>query len=671
MQKNKFVRLFMLLLSMNFYSLQVYSQNVAISGEYLVKFKVRATNVQVVGKASLVDMNSANKAAADKGERIIAALKGIGIREKLDAGGMLHIDSVTSEKLKFLENHPDVEYIEPNYLLSLDPKQMGTSLEENDEQAAQSALLDQIDASSQQSMDSNNGLGVIAGSSDSYTQSAANVQVTNSWAIEKSVSATAKITVAVVDSGLDIRHVVFANSGSIWQNMAEVNGITGVDDDNNGYIDDINGWNFVDGSANMYDDNEHGTHVAGIVLGVGQDIFKFPVRESKVRIMPLKFLDANGSGSTSSAISAIYYAVNNGARVINNSWGGSSYSRSLHDAYKYAYDRGVVLVTAAGNSNADIAVSPIYPAALDAPSNITVAASTSTERKASFSNFNTSMVQVFAPGYGIRSTVPAGSSCYSESTFSTSTCFYSLSGTSMAAPFVAGLAALAIREMPSLSAYTIRNLILAGVDTSSYFSPYVSTGGRVNALKVIQSAQGYVVSSQSPSPVYNPVYKLEASSSSGGGAVQTPAGCGLVKAVADEISSQQPPSADQMVYALTVIALMAAPVLLAIGLRTKKKKIVRQYARYNIAKQLMIQIGDQVIESASQTMSVGGMSFSSDIQVTKGQKIKVKIADSSDEVEGEIVWSSESHSFGVKFTNITDSLKSQIQNWSTGMVPLA
>jgi len=667
MQKIKFVRLVVLLLSIGFYSRQVFSQNIAISGEYIVKFRVKATNVQVVGKAGLVDADTANKSAAEKGERIVTALKGIGIREKIQAGGMLHIDSVTPEKLKFLESHPDVEYVEPNYLLSLDPKQMGTSQDEADEQAAQNAFEAQAAAAEAD----NSGLGVTAGASDSYTQSAANVQVTNSWAIEKPVSSTAKVTVAVVDSGLDLRHVVFANSGSIWQNMAEVNGITGVDDDNNGYIDDINGWNFVDGSSSMYDDNEHGTHVAGIVLGVGQDIFKFPVRESKVRIMPLKFLDANGSGSTSSAISAIYYAVNNGAKVINNSWGGPSYSRSLHDAYKYAYDRGVVLVTAAGNSNADIASTPMYPAALDAPSNITVAASTSSDRKASFSNYNTSLVHVFAPGYSIRSTVPSGSDCYSESTFVASTCFYSLSGTSMAAPFVAGLAALAIREMPSLSAYTIRNLILTGIDTSSYFSPYVSTGGRVNALKVIQGAQGYVVSSQSPSPVYNPVYKLETGSSSGS-SVQTPAGCGLVKAVAEEISSQQgPPSAAQMVYAMTVIALMAAPVLLAVGLRTKKKKVVRQHARYSIAKQLMIQIGDQVIQSASETLSVGGMSFSSDIQVTKGQKIKVKIADSNDEVEGEIVWSSESNSFGVKFTNITDSLKSQIQNWSTGMVPLA
>jgi len=666
MQKLKFVRLVVLLLSIGFYSRSGFSQNIAISGEYIVKFKVKMTNVQVVGKAGLVDLNLANKAAAEKGERIVGALKGIGIREKFSAGAMLHVDSVSAEKLNFLQNHPDVEYIEPNYLLSLDPKLQGTSDDEADEQAAQNAVESQSASS-----EDNSGLGVTADGSDTYTQSSANAQVTNSWAIEKPVSATAKVTVAVIDSGLDTRHVVFANSGSIWQNMAEINGIPGVDDDNNGYIDDVNGWNFVDGSPNMYDDNEHGTHVAGIVLGVGQDIFKIPVRESKLRIMPLKFLDANGSGSTSSAIAAIYYAVNNGAKVINNSWGGPSYSRSLHDAYKYAYDRGVVLVTAAGNSNANIATTPMYPAALDAPSNITVAASTSSDRKASFSNYNTSMVHVFAPGYSIRSTVPAGSDCYNESTFVASTCFYSLSGTSMAAPFVAGLAALAIREMPSLSAYTIRNLIISGVDTSSFFSPYVSTGGRVNALKVIQSAQGYVVSSQSPSPVYNPVYKLE-SSSTAGGASQAPAGCGLVKAVAEEISSHKgPPSAAQMVYAMTVIALMAAPVLLAISLRTRKKKVVRQYARYSIAKQLMIQIGDQVIQSASETLSVGGMSFSSDIQVTKGQKIKVKIADSNDEVEGEIVWSSESNSFGVKFTNITESVKSQIQNWSSGMVPLA
>jgi len=654
MQKSKFVRLMVCLLSISLYGRHIHAQNIAISGEYIVKFKAKMTNVQVVGKTGQVDMRSANKMAADKGERIIGALKGIQLRSKFENAGMLHVDSVTNEKLKFLENHPDVEYIEPNYLLSLEPEEKG------DLEGFSNTVDENVDE-----------YGVAASPSDSYTQSSANVQVSNSWAIQKSAESTAKVIVAVIDSGLDIQHIVFANSGALWQNSAELSGQPGVDDDGNGYVDDINGWNFVNGNSEMYDDNEHGTHVAGIVIGTGQDIFKLPVRESKIKIMPLKFLDANGSGSTANAIAAIYYAVNNGAKVINNSWGGPSYSRSLHDAYKYAYDHSVVLVSAAGNSNVDIGSTPMYPAALDAPSNITVGATTGSDRKASFSNFNKTLTHVFAPGYSIRSTVPAGSDCYSESTFVSSTCFYTLSGTSMAAPFVAGLAALAIRELPSLSAYQVRNIIIAAIDTNPYLTPYVSSGGRVNALKVIQAAQGFVSSSQSTAPVYNPVYKLEASSTSGGSMTPTPAGCGLVKAIVDETSSQQgPPSAGQMVYTLGVMILLAAPLVLAFSLRSKKKKIVRQHQRYSIAKDIMVQIGDQVISSASQTLSVGGMSFSSDIQVEKGQKIKVRISETNEEIEGEIVWSTEQKSFGVRFTSVTENLKSQIQSWSAGMVPL-
>ena len=626
-----------------FLSQGLFAQNVAVSGEYIVKFKPQVGSVRQSGKAGFSGMAVANKLASEKGSRILSAFKNVNVQRKIEAAGMLHISDVSASNLESLKNNPEVEFIEPNYILSLPP-----DFKQNSEPVTQ--------------------MGVAASSTDTYSQSFAGVQVTESWAIEQWPASATRTVVAVIDTGLDINHAVFKDSNAVYKNMIEVNGIAGVDDDGNGFVDDKNGWNFVDNSPNMYDDADHGTHVAGIVLGAGQDIFQVPVREAKVRIMPLKFLDGNGSGTTAAAINAIYYAVNNGAKVINNSWGGPSYSRSLHDAYKYAYDNDVVLVTAAGNSNVNIGSYGMYPAGFDTPSNITVGASNSSDRRASFSNYSSSLVHIFAPGTSIMSTIP-GSHCGDASNLFYY-CLTSLSGTSMASPFVAGLAALAIREASHLSAYQIRGVIMSSIDVSSYLSGYSQTAGRVNALKVIQIAQAQV-SAQAWSPAYSPVYKTDFASSasgdsSGGGAA---GGCGMVKALGEQFTDGPPGGG--LGQALLFGLMIWLPLAVALRLRQKQlqPKSLRQYERYSVAKEVMIQIGDQVVNAASQTLAVGGLSFKSEQQFEKGQKIKIKIADVHEEVEGEIVWSTELNSFGVKFLNITDNLKAQVQGLTQGLVP--
>lgn len=647
MLSNTQVRRLLIALAFAFSSQVVYASGVAVSGEYIVKFKPQLNSVRTSGKSGVSGMAAANKLAIDKGARILSALKGVAVQRKFESVGMMHISDVTATNLESLKANPEVEFIEPNYILSLDP-----DYKQNSEPVVSE-------------------MGAPAGASDTYSQSFAAVQVTESWGYEKLPASATKTIVAVIDTGLDIDHAVFKDSGGLYQNMAEVNGINGVDDDNNGYIDDKNGWNFVDNSASMYDDSDHGTHVSGIILGAGQDIFQVPVRESKIRIMPLKFLNGNGSGTTASAINAIYYAVANGAKVINNSWGGPSYSRSLHDAYAYAYSHDVVVVTAAGNSNQNLNSYPMYPAVLDTPSNIAVGSSTSTDRRSSFSNYSSSYVHIFAPGSSIMSTIP-GNLC-SDTSKLISHCLTSLSGTSMAAPFVAGLAALAMREAPQLSAYQIRGVIMSAIDVSPYLNGYSQTGGRVNALKVIQLAQAQIATA-AWSPNYSPVYKSEASSSAPGGGDSGgggSGGCGLVKAVADEMQ-QGPPSGGQMAQTLAVVLMMWLPLALAYRLRQKQlqpAKSLRQYERFSVAKDVMIQIGDQVVNAASQTLAVGGLSFKSDQQFAKGQKIKLKISDVHEEIEGEIVWSSELNSFGVKFLNITESLKNQVQGLTQGLVP--
>lgn len=646
MSFNTQVRRLLVAISLIFSSQVLHASGVAVSGEYIVKFKPQVNSVRMSGKTGFAGMAAANKLAVDKGARIVSALKGVAVQRKFDSVGMMHISDVTATNLESLKANPDVEFIEPNFILSLDP-----DYKQNAEPVVSQ-------------------MGAPAGASDTYSQSFAPVQVTESWEFEKEPASATKTIVAVIDTGLDTNHAVFKQSGAVYQNLAEVNGITGVDDDGNGYVDDKNGWNFVDNSPNMYDDADHGTHVSGIIVGTGQDIFQVPVRESKVRIMPLKFLDGNGSGTTANAINAIYYAVANGAKVINNSWGGPSYSRSLHDAYAYAYTQDVVIVTAAGNSNQNLNYNPMYPAALDTPNNIAVGSSTSTDRRSSFSNYSSSLVHVFAPGSSIMSTIP-GSHCSDPNNLNYY-CLTSLSGTSMASPFVAGMAALARRESPQLSAYQIRGVIMSAIDVSPYLNGYSQTAGRVNALKVIQIAQAQV-STMAWSPDYSPVYKSESSSNvpgsgAGGGAA---GGCGMVKALADEMQ-QGPPSGGQMAQTLAIVLMMWLPLAMAYRLRQKQlqpAKSLRKYERFSVAKDVMIQIGDQVVNAASQTLAVGGLSFKSDQTFAKGQKIKLKISDVHEEIEGEIVWSTELNSFGVKFLNITDSLKSQVQGLTQGLVP--
>jgi len=216
-------------------------------------------------------------------------------------------------------------------------------------------------------------------------------------------------------------------------------------------------------------------------------------------------------------------------------------------------------------------------------------------------------------------------------------------------------------------------VIMSGIDSSSYLNGYSQTSGRVNALKVMQIAQAQM-SSQSWSPAYSPVYKSDSSSQgsagSGSGGAGAAGGCGLVKALGNEFG-QGPPSGGNMGQTLLFALMILLPMAVAYRLRQKQlqPQSLRQYERYNVAKEVMIQIGDQVVNAASQTLAVGGLSFKSELQFEKGQKIKIKIADVHEEVEGEIVWSTELNSFGVKFLNITENLKSQVQGLTQGLIP--
>lgn len=242
-----------------------------------------------------------------------------------------------------------------------------------------------------------------------------------------------EVIVAVIDSGADYTHPDLKDNIAV--NLAEKNGQPGVDDDGNGYVDDVYGWDFYNNKPNAFDDNGHGTHCSGIIAAERNG---FGVRgvAPKVKILPVKFLGANGSGDTSAAINAINYAVSRGARVLSNSWGGGGFSDLLNVAIQTARGKGVFVVAAAGNDGKNNDVTPSYPANYTGV--VSVGSSDQSDLKSSFSNYGASSVRIFAPGSSILSTYPGNQ-------------YKTLSGTSMATPQISGALALGVSVYSQLT----------------------------------------------------------------------------------------------------------------------------------------------------------------------------------------------------------------------------
>ena len=295
------------------------------------------------------------------------------------------------------------------------------------------------------------------------------IRATTAWETTQGSSAT---IVAVIDSGLDLTHPEFA--GRVWVNEAEANGVPGRDDDGDGLVDDVNGWNYLNNNAYVQDDNGHGTHVTGIIAASGNNGVGLAGINWNTRIMPLKFIGSDGNGSVDDAIKAIYYAVDHVPRVINASWGGNDKIRALTDAIQYANNHNVVFVTAAGNESVNNGVFRSYPANDRLPNVISVAAVDSNGALASFSNYGVTTVDIAAPGVNIRSTVPGGYATYS--------------GTSMAAPFVTGVVSLLVGMHPELKASQLVQRVLNAARPLPGLQNKVITGGIVDAANTVSDA---------------------------------------------------------------------------------------------------------------------------------------------------------------------------------------
>ena len=281
--------------------------------------------------------------------------------------------------------------------------------------------------------------------------------------------------VAILDTGIDTDHPDLAPN--VYKSSDKPN--NGKDDDKNGYVDDTYGWNVIKGKGSGEDDNGHGTHVSGIVAGRGNNANGSSGVCWSAKLVAVKFMNSKGKGSTSDAIAGIDYAVKNGAKIVNCSFGSSSKSSSLHDAVDYAQDHNVLLVVAAGNDSENIDKNPIYPASYTDSNILAVAASTDDDTLASFSNFGSEAVDVAAPGDSIFSTYLGGGYKY-------------LSGTSMAAPYAAGTAAM-LRKQESDATYgNLRYAIRHKVDKPPALTGKVAYDGRLNVQKALAAIPGLV-----------------------------------------------------------------------------------------------------------------------------------------------------------------------------------
>ncbi len=321
----------------------------------------------------------------------------------------------------------------------------------------------------------------------------ADIKAEQAWDI---TTGNRNIVVGVIDEGVDISHPDLA--ANIWTNPGEIPG-NGIDDDGNGFVDDVHGWDFAnndntvfDGDVNpaLYPDDKtdaHGTHVSGTIGAVGNNGVGSVGISWQVSLLPLKFLNPSG-GSSSNSIRAVAYAkalrdkyvATGGAqganvRVLNNSYGGGGFAQSEQDAIAALAGSQILFVAAAGNDSSNNDAAPSYPANYNAPNLISVAATTRTDSLASYSNYGMRTVQIAAPGSLVLSTTP-------NNTYD----FYS--GTSMATPHVAGVAALALAANPNLSVTKLRAILLYNGDANASAAGKVYSRRRLNAYQTLLAA---------------------------------------------------------------------------------------------------------------------------------------------------------------------------------------
>ncbi|MBA6410406.1 S8 family serine peptidase [Pseudoalteromonas sp. 5Ae-yellow] len=416
-------------------------QAAASSDSVIVKYKKNATpqmrkQARSLVKAKITDLN--NDEVDDNFTSLFS-----GRLAKFKVSGMS-----TKEAIERLKSHQAIEYVEPDYRVSI------AANTPNDPRFDELWGL--------------NNLGQTGGIAD------ADIDAPEAWEIS---IGSRDVVVGVIDTGVDYSHSDLADNA--WVNTGEIAG-DGIDNDGNGYIDDIHGINAITDAGDPMDDQGHGTHVSGTIGASGNNSTGVVGVNHEVSIVGCKFLDAAGSGSTSDAIKCIDYMVNlknSGVnlRVLNNSWGGGGYSQALADAITVSEQADILFVAAAGNDEVDNDANPHYPSSYEHESVLSIASTDSNDNLSDFSQWGATSVDMGAPGSGIVSTVPGNG-------------YANYSGTSMATPHVAGVAALVLSVNPDLTTSELKALLMSSGDANTALQGKTLAGTRLNANQALLDA---------------------------------------------------------------------------------------------------------------------------------------------------------------------------------------
>jgi subtilisin family serine protease len=417
-----------------------------VSNEVIVKFKSDVIQSQSAGSHSRIGASLVRKITGLSGAELVRIPSAMSV----------------SEAVNQYMSDSSVEYAEPNYIRKI------KSTIPNDQYFGQQWALYNT--------------GTFAAGT-----AGADIKANLAWDI---TTGSSSIVIAVIDTGIDYNHQDLHDN--IWRNTAETSCVDGIDNDGNGFIDDCNGWDFTtcqtfDQSGacvtakargnDPWDDYGHGTHVSGIIGAKGNNNgIGIAGVMWNVKLMALKALNSQGMGTTADIIAALNYAVANGAKIINESIGGYTYSQAEYDAINAANTAGVLVVAAAGNESNNNDFTPSYPASYNLPNIISVAATDQNDRLASFSNFGVTSVHVTAPGVYILSTLPDNG--YLNKDF--------WPGTSMATPHVSGTAGLLMTYYQHFNIYQIKATVEAYSDALSSFAGLIKNG-RLNAYRAVSS----------------------------------------------------------------------------------------------------------------------------------------------------------------------------------------
>ncbi|MBP1928332.1 C1A family cysteine protease/subtilisin family serine protease [Methanolinea mesophila] len=367
---------------------------------------------------------------------------------------------------------PDVAYAEPNYLITVSPDTPVSIFAIPDGQ--DSPVNDPCFPLQWGLMNTGQVVNNVSGTPGD------DISAPGSWKVS---TGSPSVVIAVIDTGIDLAHPDLAPN--IWTNSGEIPS-NGIDDDLNGYVDDVHGYDFYANDALPSDENGHGSHCAGIIGATGNNGQGITGIGWNVNLMPIRFLGPDGSGTIADAIEAIGYANRMGADIISLSWGSPVRDQALDEVLSQS---GALVVCAAGNSGADIDSLPYYPASFGSPNIISVAATDQDDKLPVFSNYGEQSVDIGAPGVSILSCTPGASYSY-------------MSGTSMAAPFVAGVAGLLKSQDPALTPGEMKERILSGCTRVSSLEGKVACGGRLNAAGALEVSTG--TGSAVPEPTATP-----------------------------------------------------------------------------------------------------------------------------------------------------------------------